>query len=107
MSHAGKFLGADDKIDALDNQLVIVLLSTLTWRCRFAHKVVRIGHQLHVEIYVRKNKAFVVGDVQVRSNDEFDNGISRDCRGACVENSIVPTDCGDINVPDGVLCPFL
>ena len=76
MSRAGKLLGADDKIDALNNQLVIVLLSTLTWRSRLAHKVVERAHLLHVEIYVWRNTAFLVEHVQVRSTDELDHGTS-------------------------------
>ena len=55
ISRAGQLLGVDDKIDALDNQLVIFLLRTLTWRCRLAHKVVWGRHQLHVKIYVWRN----------------------------------------------------
>ena len=52
MSRDGELLGVDDEIDAMDNQLVIFLLRTLTWRCRLAIKVVCGRHQLHVEIYV-------------------------------------------------------
>ena len=48
ISSTGKLFGEDDNIDALHNQLIIFLLSTLTWRCRLAHKVVWRGHQLHV-----------------------------------------------------------
>ena len=33
MSRASKLLGADDKIDALDNQRVMFLLSSFSWRC--------------------------------------------------------------------------
>ena len=39
MSRAGELLGVDDEIDALDNQLVIFLLRTLTWRCRLHTKL--------------------------------------------------------------------
>ena len=60
MSRAGELLGVDDKIYALDHQLVIFLLRSLTWRCRLAHKVVWGRHQIHVEIYVWSNKAFFV-----------------------------------------------
>ena len=105
MSRAGELLGVDDMIDALDNQLVIFLLRTLTWRCRFAHKVVWGRHQPHVEIYVWRNKAFLVEHVQMRATDELDHGTSRECRGASVQTGIVPTDCGDTHVPANVLCP--
>ena len=105
MSRAGKPLGADDKIDALDNQLVIFLLSTLTWRCRLAHKVVWKRHQLHAEIYVWRNKAFLVEHVRVRPTYELDHGTFRECRPATVQTGIFPNDCGDTHVPGGVLCP--
>ena len=107
MSRAGELLGVDNEIDALENQLVIFLLRTFTWRCRLAFKVVWGRHQLHVEIYVWRNKALLVEHVQVRSTDEFDHGTSRECRGASVQTGIVPTDCGDIYVPGGVHCSSL
>ena len=40
MSRANELIIVDDEIGAIDNQLVILLLVTLTWRCRHAHKVV-------------------------------------------------------------------
>ena len=46
MSRDGELLGVDDKIYALNNQLVIFLLRILTWRCGLAHKVVWGRHQL-------------------------------------------------------------
>ena len=107
MSCAGKLPGADDKIDAMVNQLVIFLLSILTWRSRLAHKFVWRGHQLHVEIYVWRNKAFLVEHVQVRSTDELDHGTSRECRNASVETGIVPIHYNDTHVPGGVRCPSL
>ena len=63
MSRAGELFGVDDKINALDNQLVIFLLRTFTWRCRLAHNVVCKRNKLHVEIYVWRNKAFLVEHV--------------------------------------------
>ena len=104
-SPAGKSFGADDKIDALHNQLVIFLLSTLNWRCRLAYKVVWGRHQLRVEIDFWRNKALLVKNVQVRSTDEFDHSTSRECRKASVQTGIVPTDCGDTHVPGNVFCP--
>ena len=104
MSRADQLIGVNDEIDALDNQLLIFLLSTLTWRCRLANKVVWRGHQLHVEIYVWRNKAFLFQHVQVRSTDELDHSTSRECRGASVQTGILHTDFGDSHVPGGVLC---
>ena len=92
MSSAGELLGVDDKIDAFDNHLVMFLLRTLTWRCRLAHKVVLGRHQLHVKIYVWRNKAFLVEHVQMRATDELDHGTSRECRGASIQTGIVLTD---------------
>ena len=103
MSRAGELLGVDNKIDALDNQLVMFLLRTLTWRCRLAHKVVWGRHQLHVKIYVWRNKALLVIHVKMRATDKLDHGTSRECRGASVQTGIVP-DCGDTHLPAGVLC---
>ena len=60
ISSAGELLGVNNENDALDNQLVIFLLRTLTCRCRIEHKVVWGRDQLHVEIYVRRNKVFLV-----------------------------------------------
>ena len=91
MSRAGDQLGVDYELDAHDHQLVIVLLRTMTWRCRLAHKIVCGRHQLHVEIYVWRNKAFLVEHVQMLATDELDHGISRECRGASVQTGIVPT----------------
>ena len=103
-ARSGELLNVNDKIDALDNQLVIFLLNILSWSRRFAHKVVWGRHQLYVEIYVWRNKAFSVEHVQMRVTDKLDYGTSRECRGASVQNSIVPTDCGDTHVPAAVLC---
>ena len=50
MNGACNLLGANNKIDALDNKLEIILLGTLTCCCRFANKVVRGWHQLQVEM---------------------------------------------------------
>ena len=63
ISRAGELFGADDKIDAINNQLVIFLLRTLTWSCRLAQKVVWGRHQLHVKIDVCRNKAFLMEHV--------------------------------------------
>ena len=107
MSRAGELAGVNDESDALDYQLVIFLLRALTWRCRLAHKVFCGRHQLHVDIYVWRNKAFLVEHIQMRATDELDHGTSRECRVASVQTGIVPTDCGDTHVPSGVLCPSI
>ena len=107
MSRAGKRVGVNDVIDALDNQLVIFMLSTLTWRCRLANKVVWRGHQLHVKIYGWRNKALLVEHVQGRSTDKLYQGTSCECRGASVQTGINFTDLGDSHVPGNVFCPSL
>ena len=71
------------------------------------HKIVCGRHQLYVEIYVCRNKAFLVEHVQVESTEQLDYGTSRECRGASVQTGIVPNHCSDIHVLGGVLCPFL
>ena len=107
VGRTGKLLGANNEINALDNQLVIFLLSICSWSCRLAHKVVRWRNQLYVEIDILKNKALLVENVQLRATGELDQGTSRECRGASVQPGIVPNDCGDIHVPAGVFCPSL
>ena len=107
LCHAFELLGVDDEIDARDNYLVIFLLRTLICRCRLAHIIVWGRHQLHVEIYVWRNKAFLVENVHMRAIDELDHGTLRERRGASVQTGIVPTDCGDIHVPGGILGPVL
>ena len=95
MSCVGKLLSADDKIDALDNKLVIFLLRTLTWRTRFAHKVIWKRNPLHVEIDVWMNKAVLVEHVYVRLTDKHNHGTFRECRGSSVQTDIVFNDCGN------------
>ena len=107
MSRAGELLNVDDTIYALDHKLVIFLMRSLTWRCRLAHKVVWKRHQLHVEIYIWRNKAFLIEHVQMKATDELDHGTSRKCRGTSVEIGIVSTDCGDNHVPGCILGPAL
>ena len=58
-----------------------------------------------MEIYVWRNKAFLVEHVQVRSTDELDQGTSRECRNTIVQTGIVPIDYSNTHVPGGVLCP--
>ena len=98
ISRAGELLSVNDKIDALNNKLLIFLLLSLTWRCQLAQKVVWERHQLHVEIYVWRNKAFRDEQVQMRAIDELDHGYSGEYRGASDQTGIVSTDCGDIHV---------
>ena len=69
ISCAGVLYNVDNKIDAFNNQLVIFLLHTLTWRCRLAYKIVWGRHQLPVKIYVWRNKAFLVEHVQMRATN--------------------------------------
>ena len=52
MSRAGELFGVKNKIDALNDKLVILLLRTLSWLCRLEIKVVLRRHQFHVKIYV-------------------------------------------------------
>ena len=84
MSRADKLFGADNKIEALDNQLVIFLMSNLSWSCRLAHKVVWGRHERFVEVDFRRNKARLVENAQVMSIDELDYGTSSKCRSASV-----------------------
>ena len=104
MSFTGKRSGADNEIDAMNNQLVISLLRILSWRCRLAHKVVWEGLKIYVDIKFRIYQTLFVEYVQVTSIDQLDHGTYRKCRDASVQNGIVPTDCGDTHVPAGVLC---
>ena len=95
----------DDKIYALDDQLVILLRRISCKRSRLAHIVVRGGHLLQMEIDVWRNKALSMKRVHVRATDKLDHGASRENRGSSVQSCIVPTDCGDSHVPGRVLGP--
>ena len=44
----------------------------------------------------------MVINVRVRATDELDHGTSREIYSSSVQSSIVPTDYGDIHVPDCV-----
>ena len=63
MSRAGKLLGSNDEIDALDNHLVIFLLRTLSWYCQFEQNVFWRQHKLHVKIVSWRNKALLMENV--------------------------------------------
>ena len=76
-SRAGELCNVYNKIYALENQLVMFLLRIFTWHRRLAHKVVWRRRQLHVEIYVWRNNAFLVEHVQMKATDELDYGTSR------------------------------
>ena len=101
ISRANEGFGADDKIDALDYKLLIFLLRSYTWRCRFAQKVVWGRNQLHLEIDFWRTKAFFVEHVQVSSTNKLAHGTSRKCRGA----SVRPALCLPIALTS--LCPVL
>ena len=103
MSRSNELFGVDNKIYALSHQFVIFLLRSLIWRCRLAHKVLWRRHQLQVEIYVWRNKAFLVKHVKIRATDKLDHSTSREIRSASVQTGIVPTDCGDTHVPGCIL----
>ena len=106
MRRTGELLDVNYKIFALDQQLIISLLRTLTWRSRLARKFVWGRHQLDVEIYVRRN-AFLVEHVQMRATDELDHGTFRKCRGTIVQTGCVRIDCGETHMPGCILGPTL
>ena len=106
-SLAGERLGVDDQIDALDNQLVIFLLRTLTWRCRIAQKSCLGTASTSCEDVCLEERAFLVEHVQVRATDELDHGTFREYRGTTVQTGIGLTDFGNIHVAGGILSPSL
>lgn len=107
MTRGGKLFGADNKIDALNNQLAIFLLYHLTWRCQLAIKVVWKRHQLYVKIVNWRNQALEIKNVQIKSTDKYDYGTFRNCRCASVQTNIVPTGCSYTHVLCGVFCPSI
>ena len=57
-----------------------------------------------MEIYVWKNKAFLVEHVQMKATDKLYHGTPRECQGASVKTGMYPTDYSDTHVAAGVQC---